>query len=67
MIGDITPLHKDIKLAFEANKIDLPAFVVVFTCKETDYDTVHWVSNTSRNDSIKLLEELTERMKAELQ
>jgi len=67
MLKDLTPIHDDVKMAFEANGIELPAFVVVFTCKETDYDTVHWVSNTSRNDSIKLLEELTERMKAELQ
>ena len=66
MPDDFSSIHDDVKLAFEANGIELPAFVVVFTCKKTDYKTTHWVSNTSRQDSIKLLEELTERLKAQL-
>jgi hypothetical protein len=63
---DLTPLHDVVKMCFEEFGISAPAFVIAFTEKETGYKQVFWVSNTSRMDSIKLLEGLLEKMKSEL-
>ena len=60
-------LTEDVKLAFEAHGIKDPALVISFTSEVTGgWDTVNWVSTTSRLDSIKLLEELALKMKSQL-
>ncbi len=64
---DLTPLHGAVNMCFEEFGIEEPAFVISFTEPSTKYQQVFWVSNTSREDSLKILEGLVEKMKSQLQ
>ena len=64
---DMKKLTKDVRKAFEKHGIDDPALIISFTSENTGgYDQVHWVSTISRNDSIKMLVHLANKIKAQL-
>lgn len=60
-IGDLTDMANDIKVVFEKHGIKDPAFAIAFTASP-DYRTVHWVTNVSRTDGIKLMKATSEKM-----
>ena len=66
MDKDLTRLNKAIVATLEKELgIKNPAVIVAFTTSK-DRSMVNWVSNTTRNDSIKILDSLSDRMKSQL-
>lgn len=63
---DLTQLNEAVEMVFEHFGIDKAAFVIAFTEKSMNYKKVYWVSNTSRMGSIRLLEDLAEKMRSQL-
>ena len=62
---DLTPLVLSIEAAFQDffPGQDRPALAVAFTLPP-GYDTVHWITNVSREDGIAIFEETAKKMKA---
>lgn len=60
-IGDLSALATDIKATFEKHGIKKPAFAIAFTMAP-GYKTVHWVTNVSRTDGIKIMRATADKM-----
>ena len=58
---DLTNLTKDIAKVFEAYGLPKPALAIAFTIPD-DRKEVHWVTNVSREDGIKLFRETADKM-----
>ena len=50
----------------ELNLKEKPCVVVAFTCELTEFMGVHWVSNSHRDDAIKMLSGVIDMLKSGL-
>ena len=65
---DTQPLAKEIQRIVSEffDLVDKPGMAVAFTLPP-DYQDVHWITNVSREDGIKLFEETAAKMRANTQ
>ena len=62
--GDLTPFCKEVEALVKRHFGKRAALAIAFTLSP-DYDEVHWVTNVSRGDGIRLFAATAARMKAE--
>jgi len=62
-VKDLRPVIKDILAVFEKHGFTNPAVAVAFTADQ-DHHQVHWMTNVSRGDGIRLLVETAAKMTA---
>lgn len=62
-IGDLTKLAEILAFAIEEfTGTKQPVVAIAFTLKETDYKEVHWITNISRSEGIRLFREVANKM-----
>lgn len=64
-VGDLMDLAKELEQVFMRRFRGRPAMAIAFTLPP-DYDEVHWVTNISRQDGIKLFEKTALKMVAQI-
>ena len=65
MKEDLTGLAKEVEAVFEKHFKGRTAIAIAFTLP-SDRSEVHWVTNVSRNDGIKLFQDTAKRMRLEI-
>ncbi len=62
---DLQPMLAEIIEVMEAHGMKEPAISIAFTIKQENYKNVHWATNVSRANGIKLFKETADKMIAQ--
>lgn len=59
---NLSPMLKEIIAVMELHGVVKPAIAIAFTTEIEDYQVVHWATNISRANGIKLFKETANKM-----